>query len=437
VNAVSSRLAAHGGMAAVELAVRADRMAAAADGAVLKVWRDILKLIQKRDLHAWNSWEEAVKVCGRLLPAVKSELASQLKRAAVWSHQQTARTLRKTLPVGVMNAAVRMHRQNVYRIGGMRQSMESIRMVEKRREIAEDFRWEDLLSPLRGTGESPANRDYFASLLFPSPSDTELDRILYATGWEERFNAGTRLAAPQQLASIVVSGMAMGKNPREIAQDLRPVVQGVQASAMRIARTFGHQVANAGAMQCHEALGDLVAGYQVIALLDQNTRPAHAARNGTIYWARPKPGQPGYDVMPRPPLEADGSVAWGCRCHLQPVLTDPGTIIGMPTEPVFTDNEKVLSPDPVTFSEWWRDADEKRRRLAVGTRRYSLLQDRLGRDPDWEHFLSETGDLLQLASLKAETEQERHGRLAKVYAMMTRRHIDKRMVATYGFVPGV
>lgn len=428
MNALSSRLAAHGGIRQVEVSLKADRAANAADGAVLRVWREIVRLIERKGLHAWNAWEEAVQVCGRLLPAVRAEMAGQMRRVATWTHQETARTLKRVLPVGVMNAA---------RVGGYRQPLQGHRRRISdtvRRRITEDFKWEDLLSPLRG-GHS--DRDYFASILFPAPTEAELNHVVYSSGWEQRFMAGTHLAQPQALASVIVSGMAAGKNHREIARDLLPAVQGVQSSAKRIARTECLRVAGAAQMDCHSQLGDLVAGYQIHALLDQHTRPAHAARSGTIYWAKPKPGQLGYDVMPRPPQEANGSTAWNCRCFMTVVLHDPGTIMGKPLEPVFTDNEASLIPDHVVFSDWFRAADEKRRRTAVGTRRYSLLRDKLGREPNWEHFLDDdAANLMSLADLKAETEQERHTRLAKVYAAITRRHIAKRLVATYGFIPG-
>ena len=52
-------------------------------------------------------------------------------------------------------------------------------------------------------------------------------------------------------------------------------------------------------MDAHAQLGDLVAGWQVHATLDERTRPEHAARNGTIYWLHPKAGQKGVGEMPR------------------------------------------------------------------------------------------------------------------------------------------
>lgn len=73
-------------------------------------------------------------------------------------------------------------------------------------------------------------------------------------------------------------------------------------------------------------LGDGVAvpviGWQVLGILDDRIRPAHRERHKTIYYANPKPGQKGYDEMPNPPYEADGSLAHNCRCVVIPVFND-------------------------------------------------------------------------------------------------------------------
>ncbi len=123
----------------------------------------------------------------------------------------------------------------------------------------------------------------------------------------------------------------LGQSQQEIARAILPAVQGVRASARRIARTESLRVAGAVQMDTHEGLGDLVVGYRVMATVDKNTRAWHAKRDGTIYYADPAPGQKGYAQMPHPPEEpADPAerpagtpqMAFNCRCTLIPVLRE-------------------------------------------------------------------------------------------------------------------
>ena len=132
----------------------------------------------------------------------------------------------------------------------------------------------------------------------------------------------TRVAAPEVLAPRIASGYAAGKGWREIAEDILPVVDGVRSTARRVARTEGLRIASAVNEEHFEALGsDAIAGYQLLATLDQFSRPWHAARHGQVYYRSPKPGQKGFAQMPRPPEEpADPSerpagtprTAWNC-----------------------------------------------------------------------------------------------------------------------------
>ena len=161
--------------------------------------------------------------------------------------------------------------------------------------------------------------DTFA-LLFPAPDAGWVDSVVYSSGWQTRI--ASALAPASALASAIAGGMALGRTREEIVQDLLPVVQGVEHVARRIARTEGMRVAQSVQMATHAELGDLVIGYQIHALLDERTRPEHRKRNGTIYYAHPVGDQLGYDQMPDPPHEADGSLAWNCRCYLTPVLRD-------------------------------------------------------------------------------------------------------------------
>jgi hypothetical protein len=163
-------------------------------------------------------------------------------------------------------------------------------------------------------------------------------------------------------------------------------------------------------MTAHSQLGDLVAGWQIHATLDERTRPEHAARNGTIYWIHPKAGQRGVDEMPHPPMEADGSTAWNCRCFLTPVLREPDEP-GVFDPGVFDPSQ--LAPSPAVYADWWAGADTRRRELAVGARRLATVAATVA-DPDWEHFLDPvSGSLLSVDTLKGETATERVERVRR------------------------
>lgn len=156
--------------------------------------------------------------------------------------------------------------------------------------------------------------------ILPGPTEEQVRQLVYSSGWQRRFAELTRLADADALAATVASSIARGDTPRQTAAAIRPLVQDVQASARRIARHETVRVAHEARLAAYEELGEFVEGYQIHAVLDSRTRPEHRRRDGTIYYRNPGPGQKGFDAMPRPPMEADGTVAFNCRCYLTPVL---------------------------------------------------------------------------------------------------------------------
>jgi len=176
----------------------------------------------------------------------------------------------------------------------------------------------------RPTLEDTAAVDQLGRFAFdavlPGPTPEEIHRLVYSSGWQRRLAELTQLADPEALAAAVASSVARGDTPRQAAAAIRPLVQDVQASARRIARHETVRVAHEARFAAYEELGDFVEGYQIHAVLDSRTRPEHRRRDGTIYYRNPGPGQKGFDAMPRPPMEADGTVAFNCRCYLTPVL---------------------------------------------------------------------------------------------------------------------
>lgn len=144
---------------------------------------------------------------------------------------------------------------------------------------------------------------------FRKPTKARAAELVHNTGWEARMNQLTRLADPRQLAEAIAQGVAAGEAPAKLAKRIRPLVGNVASAARRVARTEAIRVAHEIELEGYEQLGDMVVGYQVHALLDQWTRPEHRARDEQQYFRNPVGAELGMDRMPRPPLEADGTVA--------------------------------------------------------------------------------------------------------------------------------
>jgi hypothetical protein len=170
------------------------------------------------------------------------------------------------------------------------------------------------------TPKTEAAGDRRRVTIFERPSAEDARRRVFDSDWHRRMQRLTRLANPETLAHTIAIGVQQAKSPATIARQILPVVQNVRSSAKRVARTEAMKVAHSFEMDTYDQLGDLVVGFQINATKDINTRKAHYDRDGDQFFKDPKPGQLGLDAMPRPPLEADGSVAHNCRCYLTPIL---------------------------------------------------------------------------------------------------------------------
>lgn len=165
----------------------------------------------------------------------------------------------------------------------------------------------------------PSDRLVIGAILPPITAE-QVNAVLYASGWENRIQSLTRLVSADVLAGRVAMLATQGATIQTIASEIRPALQGVQAAARRTARTAGLYVAHEAELATYERLGDMVEGYQIHAVLDHATRPEHRRRDGQKFYREPRAGHKGFDQMPRPPREADGSWAFNCRCFLSPIL---------------------------------------------------------------------------------------------------------------------
>lgn len=181
-----------------------------------------------------------------------------------------------------------------------------------------------------GQPSGPTPPPGVSGLTLPPPSQSQIDRIVRSSGWQSRIAASTRLASPEALATQIAAGLANGRTVQQIARDIAPMLEGVQASARRVARTEGVRVAHEVQMEAYAELGDLVIGYTIRAVSgNPYSRDWHVKRSGTKYYRDPKPGQKGFRQMPRPPMEAEdpaerpagaSPVAFNCLCWLEPIL---------------------------------------------------------------------------------------------------------------------
>ena len=130
-----------------------------------------------------------------------------------------------------------------------------------------------------------------------------------------------------------------------------------------------------------------------------------------------------------------GVIVHNCRCQTTPVLAPPDEILDNPE--LMTDFENAsgeVITDPTTYDQWFLQADEVRRKLAVGTRRYQAVQKMLDREPEWTDFVSETGSLIPTDQLKRETADDRLARKALVSELLTKRREKLRQISQFGFV---
>lgn len=179
-------------------------------------------------------------------------------------------------------------------------------------------------------------------------------------------------------------------------------------NAYTIARTSMSEIIGKGGKIAYESLPKDLVGFQIHGILDERIRPAHRARNGTIYYKKPRYGNLGLDSMPNPPLEADGTMAYNCRCWLTPIMALDAK--------KFFDFKGRIIPNPKIFDEWFSTSSKDRQILAVGVRRYNAATKRLrkGEKLEWSSMLDPvTGMLLDEKQLLAESPQKRTARIKK------------------------
>lgn len=302
---------------------------------------------------------------------------------------------------------------------------------------------DDLLAAVRDwqSGSGSVDRDeamrIIQELLLPAPSAEDVRRWLTEAppggkAWDERLARWESPARGAILAELT-TGLSSGENVDQLRKRIRPFADGVAWKAQRIARTEANRAAERANMATIDGLGDLVDGVQIVAVMDEWTRPEHAARNGRVY----RKGRDGrYRNEGGSPLP-DLPDAPNCRCMTIPVMSLPP---GFEKDPVLRAAFKTAAgemiPDPASYVDWWRQASDKERMRAVGAKRFQAVRDRLGgRAPEWTDFIDTEGRLLPIGEVRGETEAERIDRTKRVAAMLDQRRVQYREIASRGFIP--
>lgn len=423
---LARELATAGHIRQIEISLKADRAAGRAEKLTLSAWKQLIKLIQP-GINPYQIWPEVQKIVRLLQSQLIFQITDDLHQIHNWTRKHVKKTYFDLVPWQWLR----------------------IIAATKRRPIREDSYSDsdsadseiiDWLGPVRKPSSlsQSEQENLLDQLLFPSPSPELIQQTIFATGWKKRLTDGTKLGDPGAIATAIANGITLGKTPAEIAKTIQPLVQNVSGTAKRLARTESLRVAAASQRRCDQGLGDMIVGYQIHATLDQNTRPEHAARNGTIYWKNPKSGQKGYSEMPHPPAEADGSTAWNCRCFLTAVLRDPGTIpevLGEPGQPFYLDAQDKVLGDVVSYDRWFANADDRKRKLAVGSRKYEAVKAMTKQPPPWSAFIDpQTGSLLTLQHLINEPATARQDRIAQVESQIQQQRQQKIQMRTFGFI---
>jgi SPP1 gp7 family putative phage head morphogenesis protein len=295
--------------------------------------------------------------------------------------------------------------------GNAEEALQILAAVLKKQQLSESVEfteeWEvsDLLARFRrgrwdGTIDPTDAARMVAALAFPPPSRQEVEDALRrplpgGLDWDTRLRSWAQPLRGQILSQLI-DGLANGENVTDLEQRLRPITGGLAYKAWRIANTEAGKVMMRDYLSRVEGAGDLLAGQQIVAVMDERTRPAHAARHGTIYWRQ----QNGEYRSERGDLMPDLPDAPNCRCIFIPVMQPPPAA---GADLVRTADNKLIA-DHLSYADWWEQASEAERKKAVGAKRYETMQQILGgQTPNWLDFLDADGKrLLTPDELRAE-----------------------------------
>lgn len=101
---------------------------------------------------------------------------------------------------------------------------------------------------------------------------------------------------------------------------------------------------------------------------------------------------------------ASGVYVSNCRCYLAPVFDK--------LENFETPTSSNVLPSILVYQDWWKNASDAKKRIAVGVRRFNYVAQRYGADASYSHFIDADGQLLSIKTLTAETAEQAAERIA-------------------------
>jgi len=254
-------------------------------------------------------------------------------------------------------------------------------------------------------------RSKIATTVFPDLSAQQVSLIVANQQIPQKiYNALKRGgSSPRQIASMI----AIMGNPAERRRLLDDYFRRLRNAAYTSVRTGMASMAGQVNREVYDSIPADVIGFQVLGILDNRIRPAHRARHGTIYYKVPGVDRPGFEQMPNPPLEADGSYAFNCRCSLIPVFKGDDTKA--------RDIRGRIIPNAKVFSVWFDRQTQAAKIAIVGKKRYMAAVARKGGgSPNWIEFLdSRTGILMTDKEIENETRTKRKNRIARLYSKIS------------------
>ncbi len=300
---INSRLAAHASIRQLRIGQQADAAGVHAAQSVQDVWDRLLDLMREDHGYAVNR-ERALTLFREIPAAITASLDASFMALYRAGHKMAADASVDVLP-----------RQVVRRLLVNRlplQESRSFRFVSLQEDLPALVRL--AVSQTGSFSAEPAadlspgeERNILLDVLFPPAPLAEVRSILAPLvrpfDWMA-IGGDAAKKIPEDLASQYAGLVSQGLSQRDIAKEIKPYLDGSRMRAARFARTFGMHVAHEAQLAADDGLGDLLVGYQIREVHDEWSRSWHAARDGTIYHKNPKPGQLGFDRMPRPPLES-------------------------------------------------------------------------------------------------------------------------------------
>lgn len=386
---LTARIAATGLHQQVKAIRQSEDLGAASDRLIDQFWRDLNAILhQYAGPQAWLHIPRAQHAVYALLLRLDSHLRhlfdARLAATALAAHAHAADSLVAHLPPPALHGTATEDEASPPP-GFVGFGISPIGTLVPR----------NFAAPLANPNISKAaKRDLLKQLVFPPPPAKLVRDVVYRGDWFQRLSDMTKLAAPEDIAKVIRQGFTAGKSMRDMARDLRPVVDGVRSSANRIARNETLRVSHQMQWDAWQEVDELIAGYQVHAVdngHNPTSRPEHRARNGTIYWKLPKSGQESMMDCPHPPQESPrmgNATAQNCRCWLTPVFA--------PVEKWPPLDQPAPHPiDSEVATDWFDSALVRDRKAAVGSERYNLARSILDRPPTWLDFIDlATGALL-------------------------------------------